>query len=150
VLLGAGRAVAGRGAALPRLADAVGVAGPLAGLLAALRAGHAAWLVVPCDLPLLSPAAIEWLVAQRGAGRWAVLPRVNGRVQPLLALYEPEALALVEAIAMSGSPSPSRLAGHPRVASPVPPEALAPAWSSANTPAELARLVGAASPPDLG
>ena len=147
VLLGTGRAVNGPAAALARLPDAPGVRGPLAGLLAALRSERAAWLVAACDLPLLSRPAVEWLVAQRGPagehGAWAVLPRVGGRVQPLLAVYEPESLALVEELAASGKPSPSRLAGHARVWSPEPPPALAAAWSNANTPGELAALLGA-------
>ena len=147
VLLGAGREVAGPAAALPRLPDAPGVEGPLAGLLAALRSERAAWLVVACDLPLLSPPAVEWLAAQRAPAHardcWAVLPCVAGRVQPLLAVYEPESLELVEELAASGKPSPSRLAGHARVWSPQPPPALAAAWSNANTPGELAALLGA-------
>jgi molybdopterin-guanine dinucleotide biosynthesis protein A len=147
VLIGAGRAVGGPAAALPRLADAAGVEGPLAGLLAALRSERAAWVVAACDLPRISRPAVEWLVAQREAARargcWAVLPRAGGRVQPLLALYEPESRALVEELATSGKPSPSRLAGHARVWSPEPPASLAAAWSNANTPGELEALLGA-------
>ena len=145
VLLGGGPA-GGAAATLPRLPDAPGVRGPLAGLLAALRSERAGWLVAACDLPLLSRPAVEWLAAQRGPARerdrWAVLPRVAGRVQPLLAVYEPESLALLEELAASGKPSPSRLGGHARVWSPEPPPALAAAWSNANTPGELAALLG--------
>jgi molybdopterin-guanine dinucleotide biosynthesis protein A len=146
VLVGAGTAVAGTGAALPRLDDAPGVAGPLAGQLAALRSEPAAWLMAACDLPLLSAAAVGWLVGERRPGRWAVVPRVAGVPQPLLAIYEPEALPLLERIAREGSPSPSRIAGHSRVWMPEPPEAVAAAWVGVNTPAELARVVARLAP----
>jgi molybdopterin-guanine dinucleotide biosynthesis protein MobB len=126
-----------------RLPDVPGVAGPLGGLLAALRwAPDRVWVVAPCDLPRLSSAAVDWLLAQRAPGRWAVLPRVGGEVQPLLAVYEPMALGLLEELVARGAPAPSRLAGHPRVASPEPPAQLAPAWRGVNTPAELTALLG--------
>ena len=144
VLLGGARSVGGPASVLPRLADAPGVEGPLAGLLAALRSDPAsAWLVAACDLPLLTRDAVEWLLSQRAVGRCAVLPSVAGRPQPLLAVYEPGCLPLLEALVASGRPSPSRLAGHPAVCSPQPPPELAPAWSGANTPGELARLLDA-------
>src|SRR5262245_12594391 len=51
---------------LQRLDDVPAVRGPLAGLLAALRSDPAtAWLVLACDLPNLSAAALNWLVQQR-------------------------------------------------------------------------------------
>ena len=65
------------------------------------------------------------------------MPRVDGRAQPLLAVYEPQALPLLEALAVEGAGGPSRLAGAPKVFSPEPPEALRAAWRGVNTPAEL-------------
>ncbi len=130
----------GLAAAAVRLPDAPDVRGPLAGILAALRWDPVSWLVASCDLPRLRADAIEWLLAERRPGRWAVLPRVGGVVQPLLAVYEPQSLPLLEALAAEGAPGPSRLEGHPHVATPEPPPELADCWRGVNTPQELAEL----------
>jgi molybdopterin-guanine dinucleotide biosynthesis protein MobB len=122
----------------PRLPDAPGIAGPLGALLAALRWSPATWTMAACDLPSVSAEAVCWLLEQRAPGRWAVMPRVDGKAQPLLAVYEPQVLPLLEALAAAGSAGPSRLAGASRVFSPEPPEPLRAAWRGVNTPAELA------------
>ncbi len=127
-------------AALPRLPDAPGVRGPLAGILAALRWDPRRWAIASCDLPRLGAEAVAWLLAERRPGTWAVLPRVGGQVQPLLAVYEPQALPLLEELAAAGAPAPSRLEGLAHVATPEPPVALADAWRGVNTPGELAAL----------
>lgn len=122
-----------------RLADAPGIAGPLGGLVAALRWSPAdAWLMVACDQPLITREAVDWLVAQRRPGRWAVLPRLgDGPVEPFLAVYEPQALGLLENLARSGAFGPWRIAGHDKVSSPEPPAELAACWKNVNTPEEL-------------
>lgn len=125
---------------LPRLPDAPGVRGPLAGILAALRSTPVCWTIAACDLPRLREEAVSWLLAQRRPGCWAVLPRVEGEVQPLLAVFEAQALPLLEALAADGPPAPSRLAGQPHVATPEPPAELAECWHGVNTPEELAAL----------
>jgi molybdopterin-guanine dinucleotide biosynthesis protein B len=140
-LLGGGGA-----AALPRLPDVPDAHGPLAGILAALRWEPACWVVASCDLPRLRADAVEWLLAQRRPGRWAVLPRVGGVVQPLLAVYEAQALPLLEALAAEGAAAPSRLEGQAHVATPEPPAELAACWRGVNTPQELAALGGLAEP----
>jgi len=124
------------GLELPRLADPPGLAGPLAGIVAALRsAPSAAWIVAACDQPGLSLEAVDWLLAQRTADAWAILPRVDDRgVEPLLALYEPRALDLAEALVAEGALAPSRLAGHPQCATPRVPAELASAWADVDTP----------------
>ncbi len=128
--------------ALPRLADPPGVAGPLAGLLAAQRwAPRAAWLVASCDLPRLDAAALDWLLAQRAPGRWAVLSCRDGRVEPLLAVYEPQARGLLEDLADRCQTAPRLLRDCEGVYCPELPEALAPAWKGVNTPAELQNLI---------
>ncbi|HXT50045.1 MAG TPA: NTP transferase domain-containing protein, partial [Thermoanaerobaculia bacterium] len=123
-----------------RLADAPGVRGPLAGILAARRWDPVTWLIASCDLPRLRAEAVEWLLAQRRPGCWAVLPRAGGVVQPLLAIYEPQALPLLETLAVEGAPGPSRLEGHAHVATPEPPPEIADCWRGVNTPEELAAL----------
>ena len=125
-----------------RLPDAPGLAGPLAGILAALRwQPEACWIVVACDLPLLRVTALDWLLEQRQPGRWAILPRVGPeRVEPLLAIYEPESLALLEDGVTSGHRSPRPLEGRPAVYSPAPPVDLHDCWTNVNTPEEYRRL----------
>lgn len=144
VLLGAHNAPRGEECrrALP---DAPGVTGPLAGLLSAVRWDPgAAWLIAACDLPLIAEQAVGWLVGQRAPGRWGVLPRLDPAhpdwVEPLFALYEPQTAGLLASLAATGPLAPHRLSGHPKIFSPVPPEALRPCWRNVNTPEDLAEL----------
>jgi molybdopterin-guanine dinucleotide biosynthesis protein MobB len=141
VLLGSGR-VPDDLAGARRLPDVPGIAGPLGGLMAALRwAPTETWLMVACDQPLISRHAVDWLMAQRRPGRWAVMPRLgDGPVEPFLAVYEPQSLSLLERLARSGAFGPWRIAGHEKVASPEPPADLAACWRNVNTPEEFNRL----------
>lgn len=125
---------------LERFADAPGVKGPLAGLLSALRSSpRSAFVIAACDLPALSADAVRWLVAQRRDGVCAVLPRqADGTAEPLLAVYEPEALELLEGLARGDRPAPSLLAGRAGVISPVVPREIALAWHNANRPEDMA------------
>ena len=134
---------------LPRLADPEGVAGPLAGLLAAFaHAPGSAWLALSCDQPRITPSALAWLISERRAGAVAVLSRLtDDRVEPLPAIYEPGVRpALAElARARGAGRSLQRLADFAAVRTPrVPPE-LAAAFAGANDPAELDRLRGRGS-----
>ncbi|AZK45844.1 molybdenum cofactor guanylyltransferase [Paenibacillus lentus] len=84
---------------LPLLYDIYPRCGPLAGLHAGLAASPHRWnLVVSCDMPFVNASLAQYLVKQalelegRGAedgGRAieAVIPRVNGQIHPLLAMY---------------------------------------------------------------
>jgi molybdopterin-guanine dinucleotide biosynthesis protein A len=125
----------------PRLADAPGVYGPLAGMLAASRAApDCAWLFSPCDLPLITESAVRWLWSQRSPGCWAILPEVrHGRVEPLFAVYEPEIAPRLEEVAAQGL-GPSAIAGESRVCHPRAPATQRSAWTNVNTPGDLERL----------
>jgi molybdopterin-guanine dinucleotide biosynthesis protein A len=126
---------------LSRVADAEDCRGPMAGLLGAMRAEpEAAWVLAACDLPLLRPEAVRWLVSRREMGAWVVFPTLEGFVEPLLALYEPEARALLEKAAAAGEPALRRLSSNPRVVTAEAPESLRRCWFSANTPQELLSL----------
>jgi molybdopterin-guanine dinucleotide biosynthesis protein A len=124
---------------LERLADPDGIAGPMAGVLAALRrAPEAAWVVAACDMPQLSPAAVRWLLGCRRPGIWAVLPRpCDGVPEPLLAVYEPLARPVIERLAAEGKWGLRRLAGLDGVSSPSPPPEFLPAWRDVNTPEQF-------------
>jgi len=141
VLLGGGECTEGM-EELPRLPDVQETAGPLAGMLAALRwQPRAAWIFAACDLPLLRTDAVRWLVEQRRPGRWGVLPRISDTgVEPLLALYEPQTRRLLEGLARRGCLAPRHITDHPAVATPEPPSELTLQWTNANTPEDLAAL----------
>ena len=141
VLLGSGE-VPEQCRHLTRLADPPGLAGPLAGMLAAMRWNRdVAWLIAACDLPFVTPAAVAWLLEQRAPGRQAILPRLHDRgVEPLLALYEPQARPLLEELASTGIRAPHRVAEHEFVFTPAPPADLARAWQNVNTPGDLENL----------
>jgi molybdopterin-guanine dinucleotide biosynthesis protein A len=140
-VLGAGE-LAGAIRPLPRLADVPGMAGPGAALAAAHRwQPEAGWILAACDHPWLAAGQMEWLHAQRRPGCWAVLPlQADAHPCPTLALYEPQALALLETLRLGGAVAdgrPTALLGLPQTQTPEPPAELAAGWRSVNTPAEL-------------
>lgn len=91
---------------------------PLAGIVHALEraappagvadaAGSArAILVCAGDLPFAAPELLERIVHADAGGRPALVPRAGGRLQPLLARYEPAARAPLAA-ALARRPAPS-------------------------------------------
>lgn len=138
-------------AEIERIHDAPDVAGPLAGIAAALRAdAAAAWLIAATDLPNLTTDAIAWLVSMRCADCAAVIPRGARGLEPLLAIYEPHANSAVEQLLAGGEFAPRLLAKHATVHSPEIPATLAAAWDNANEPNDLRRLGVAGSDPRAG
>lgn len=140
-LIGAGP-VPGPLRELPHLVDSPGLEGPTAGLVAALRwHRHAAWLIVACDQPMVRAEAVAWLLQRRAPGRWAVMPRPSGgMVEPFLAVYEPQALSLLEGRFAGAGIAPSAISDDPKVECPVPPAELVECWRSVNTPDEYESL----------
>ena len=70
---------------------------PVVGVIEALRrARGSAVLAIACDLPLLTSEVIALIASADAEGSVAVLASAAGRPQPLLARYEPAALALLE------------------------------------------------------
>ena len=70
--------------------------GPLGGLLSAFQHDpNAAWLVAACDLPFLSAATLDFLVANRQPGRLATALQLptSDFPEPLLTIWEPAAYA---------------------------------------------------------
>ena len=129
-------------AALPRVPDAPGLAGPLAGILSVMRRQRAvSWLVMACDQPDMQPESLDWLLAQRRPGIRAVLPDLlgDGHLEPLLAWYDFRCRLQLESIAASGSLKISRLANQIGIRHFQPPEHLHRSWRNVNTPDQMTR-----------
>jgi molybdenum cofactor guanylyltransferase len=87
---------------LRAIADDFPRAGPLGGIATALRAAEEPWnLVVACDLPYLTRAWLEYLVARALASPGdAVIPMNERGAEPLCAMYHQRcAAAIREALA---------------------------------------------------
>jgi molybdopterin-guanine dinucleotide biosynthesis protein A len=102
--LGAVAVVAKDGVELPQLDQRVELwiepdqpRHPVVGVIEALRrARGSAVLAIACDLPLLTSEVVALIASADAEGSVAVLASAAGRPQPLLARYEPAALALLE------------------------------------------------------
>jgi len=90
---------------VPVVGDAIPGKGAPGGLHAALLAAPTPWVfAAACDMPFLSRPAID-LLASRRAGAAAVVPRWQGRFEPLHALWSRSCLPLLEAALRGGDPS---------------------------------------------
>lgn len=144
VLSGEGE-VPGTLATLKRIADVPDVHGPLTGILAAMRwDSGCCWLLLACDMPNVSRTALQWLLDCRRPSSWGTVPRLaeDGFVEPLLALYEPQAKVYFEELCSSGIFRISMVAKRSKITTPVVPQSLAGAWSNINTPEELSLSLG--------
>jgi molybdopterin-guanine dinucleotide biosynthesis protein MobB len=124
--------------ALPVLPDAEDAEGPLRGMLSAMRwAPLASWLFLPCDVPMVSPEAVQWLLGHRRPGVWAVLPALPGSSapEPLPGYYDFRMAPLLET-----ARGPSDCARHEKAVNPPIPSDLTGAWRNINTPAECAMI----------
>jgi len=85
--------------------------GPIVGIRSAFaRFPGAAWLVLACDLPFLSDAALGQLLAARDPTRLATAFRSvhDGLPEPLCAIWEPAAAAALAAHQAAGSQCPRK------------------------------------------
>lgn len=98
---------------LSTVEDLVPGGGPLAGIFTALtvaRSPHC--LVVACDMPFLDPALLAYLLEQ--APGWdAVVPAVDGHLEPLHAVYARSCLPVIGRMLAAGELCPLDL--YPRV-----------------------------------
>jgi molybdopterin-guanine dinucleotide biosynthesis protein A len=143
VLLAGGGQVPAPLRELARLPDAADAEGPMAGMLTAMRWQPASrWLVLACDLPMLTPDAAAWLLQQSGPGTDAVMPSVPGgaECEPLFAVYEPTARWFLELATARGEFSLRRALDGGRVLRPLPPPGLAGAWTNVNSPEDWRAL----------
>ncbi|HEX5761291.1 MAG TPA: molybdenum cofactor guanylyltransferase [Thermoanaerobaculia bacterium] len=129
---------------LHSVADGVG-RGPAAGVLGAAAAFPGRpLLVLACDLPAVPPALLAELLVS-GKGDW-VVPRWQGRIEPLCALYGAPALAALGRRAQAGSFALHLLLEEPGLTVELVEEILLASFGepeeiffNLNTPADLAR-----------
>lgn len=97
-------AIAGALKPLPArfLPDSFPDTGPLGGLATGMAAIDGWCICVACDLPFVQPSVFRYLIEQSSDDWDAVVPLVEGRPQPLHALYHRRALARVEAALQTG------------------------------------------------
>jgi molybdopterin-guanine dinucleotide biosynthesis protein A len=121
--------------------DQGGVAGPLAGILAAFeREPNAAWLAMACDLPFVGAHLLEGLRAAR-AGDFdflAYASATDGLPEPLCAIYEPSARGILLGHAARGCFSPRQILAAGRTSLLELPPANRRALENMNTPGDLA------------
>jgi molybdopterin-guanine dinucleotide biosynthesis protein A len=98
-------------AGLPQIIDRLEGKGPIAGIVAAQEAHpDAAWLVVACDLPFLSRATLDHLLAQRDPARRATAYRSShdSLPEPLCAIYEPPVAPAIRSYVAAGKDCPRK------------------------------------------
>jgi len=101
----------------------------------------ASWVITACDLPLITPSVVAWLLAQRRPGIWGLLPSLEeGKIEPLLAVYEGQTAGLLAELAATGPLAPHRLIEHDKIRTARPPEELAAGWQNINTPRDFDAL----------
>jgi molybdopterin-guanine dinucleotide biosynthesis protein A len=125
---------------LIRLPDIPDVAGPLSGILAAMRWQPAvSWLLVACDMPDISEDAIQWLLGRRRSDIWGTVPRLqeSGPVEPLLAYYDNCCAPLFEDLLRKGCLRIGMVAANENIETPVVPEYIRPSWRNVNTIEDL-------------
>jgi molybdenum cofactor guanylyltransferase len=124
----------------PMIVDSVAGEGPIVGIRSALAANpHVAWLVLACDLPFLSDAALRQLLSERDPAAVATAYRSthDGLPEPLCAIWEPAAAAALAAYEAEGGRCPRKFLIRQAVPllEPRDPRAL----DNVNTPEEYAQ-----------
>ena len=122
--------------------DSVPYGGPSAGLLSAhLLQPRTAWLVLACDLPLLSRQSLALLIRSRNSGKAATTfaSPVNGLPEPLIAIWEPASLAALQQNVAAGKNCPRKTMLSSDIALLHNPHATE--QFNANTPQEKAEIL---------
>jgi molybdopterin-guanine dinucleotide biosynthesis protein A len=124
----------------PLIVDSSAGEGPIVGIRSALAAyPEVAWLVLACDLPFLSDAALSQLLRERDVAGLATAYRSahDGLPEPLCAIWEPAAAAALDSYQAGGGHCPRKfLIRHAvRLLEPLDRRAL----DNVNTPEEYAQ-----------
>ena len=120
------------------LCDAQPDDGPLRGLEAALTVADEV-LLLACDLPCFSAAALAWLIAQP-RGRLGTAVAGAGALQPLASIYTTACRPLLAAELTSGRRSPRNLLGNDGFHRAAIPGDLLAAFADADDPEAWNRL----------
>ncbi|WP_208589103.1 molybdenum cofactor guanylyltransferase [Gracilibacillus suaedae] len=84
--------------------------GPLAGIYSAMNNYAANWyLVLPIDTPLIKPFILKRLISYIDDREDAIVPRINNRIQPLIALYKLDTIGVIEQQLIAGKRSMHQL-----------------------------------------
>jgi molybdenum cofactor guanylyltransferase len=127
----------------PLIVDSVEGEGPIVGIRSALAAyPDVAWLVLACDLPFLSDAALEQLLTERDPSvlATAYASAYDGLPEPLCAVWEPAAALALSAYQSGGGRCPRKFLGSHRVRLIEPRDRHA--LDNVNTPEEYAQAQG--------
>jgi molybdopterin-guanine dinucleotide biosynthesis protein A len=129
------------------IVDRGDVQGPIAGIAAALAAHpDSAWLVLACDLPFLDTQTLDVLIGarDRDADATAFKSTHDGLPEPLCAIYEPRALAGIDAHIGAGRNCPRKflINAKTRLLTQPNPRAL----DNVNTVAEYGAAMSALNP----
>lgn len=131
------------GAGVPLIADVPDIAGPLAGLAAAMdwAAGQGAdrVLVVPCDMPFLPPDLADRLARALTPDAGAAVAASSGRLHPVCGLWRTSVRPLLEDQARAGRLSLTALAERAGAVTVDWPTAPHDPFANVNTPDDLAR-----------
>jgi molybdenum cofactor guanylyltransferase len=132
----------------PMIVDSVAGQGPIVGIRSALAAfPHVAWLVLACDLPYLSDAALVQLLRERDVNGLATAFRstYDGLPEPLCAIWEPAAAPVLASYQSEGGRCPRKfLIRHAvRLLEPLDRRAL----DNVNTPEEYAQALATLDAP---
>lgn len=134
------------------LTDAYPDTGPLGGLATGLALCDGWCICVACDLPFVQPSLFRYLIDQTGDDWDGVVPLVEGRPQPLHALYHRRTLPAVEAALQTGKRRMDSFYSQVRIRFVTEDEvrAIDPelrSFVNVNTPEEWAARIGRADSP---
>jgi len=110
------------------ITDEVEDKGPLGAIVSAFHKNQkSAWLVVACDLPLLDEKTIQYLIQNRNKDFVATTFQSpdDGLPEPLITIWEPAALPLLEAALLNGRYSPQKVLMQTKIQLLHPPDAVA-------------------------
>lgn len=94
------------------LPDPAGKAGPMFILEHVIKQHpHVAWLILPCDVPLMEEETLNYLIRNRNTQAIATTFRSpsDGKPEPLIAIWEPGALVPIQQYLEKGILSPRKL-----------------------------------------